>query len=63
MRGTLAGHRGARSAAENIERTALVMVGRALTAENFQSDSALYDADYRRRFRGEASLVMPQPRT
>ena len=38
-------------AAEPIERTALVFVGRALAAEGFR-DSALYDPDYRRRFRG-----------
>jgi precorrin-4/cobalt-precorrin-4 C11-methyltransferase len=37
-------------AAEPIERTALVFVGRALGAEGFR-DSALYDPDYRRRFR------------
>ena len=37
-----------------IERTALIFVGRALAAENFR-DSALYDADYRRRFRGGAA--------
>jgi precorrin-4/cobalt-precorrin-4 C11-methyltransferase len=36
------------------ERTALVLVGRALAAENFR-DSALYDPDYVRRFRGGAS--------
>ena len=36
-----------------IERTALILVGRALAAEDFR-DSALYDADYRRRFRGGA---------
>ena len=36
--------------AEPIERTALVFVGRALAAENFR-ESALYDADYVRRFR------------
>jgi precorrin-4/cobalt-precorrin-4 C11-methyltransferase len=40
-------------AAESIERTALILVGPALAAENFR-DSALYDADYRRRFRGGA---------
>ena len=40
--------------AESIERTALVLVGRALAAEDFR-DSALYDPDYRRRFRGGAS--------
>jgi precorrin-4/cobalt-precorrin-4 C11-methyltransferase len=39
--------------AENVERTALILVGRALAAEDFR-DSALYDADYRRRFRGGA---------
>jgi precorrin-4/cobalt-precorrin-4 C11-methyltransferase len=37
-----------------IERTALILVGRALAAEDFR-DSALYDADYRRRFRGGAA--------
>jgi precorrin-4/cobalt-precorrin-4 C11-methyltransferase len=34
-----------------IERTALILVGRALTARDFR-DSALYDPGYRRRFRG-----------
>jgi precorrin-4/cobalt-precorrin-4 C11-methyltransferase len=34
-----------------IERTALILVGPALAAGDFR-DSALYDADYRRRFRG-----------
>jgi precorrin-4/cobalt-precorrin-4 C11-methyltransferase len=53
VRGTLADIV-AKVAAEKIERTALIMVGRALTAENFR-DSALYDADYRRRFRGGAA--------
>jgi len=38
-------------AAEPIERTALVLVGPALAAEHFR-ESAVYDADYRRRFRG-----------
>jgi precorrin-4/cobalt-precorrin-4 C11-methyltransferase len=38
-------------AADPIERTALILVGRALTAEDFR-ESALYDPDYRRRFRG-----------
>jgi precorrin-4/cobalt-precorrin-4 C11-methyltransferase len=37
-------------AAEPIDRTALVLVGRALAASEFR-DSALYDPDYRRRFR------------
>jgi precorrin-4/cobalt-precorrin-4 C11-methyltransferase len=50
IRGTLADI-AAKVAAERIERTALILVGRALAAHNFR-DSALYDADYRRRFRG-----------
>jgi precorrin-4/cobalt-precorrin-4 C11-methyltransferase len=53
LRGTLADIV-AKLAAEPIERTALILVGRALAAENFR-DSALYDADYRRRFRGGAA--------
>jgi precorrin-4/cobalt-precorrin-4 C11-methyltransferase len=53
LRGTLADI-SAKVAAERIERTALILVGRALGAEDFR-DSALYDADYRRRFRGGAS--------
>ena len=53
LRGTLADI-AAKVAAAKIERTALVLVGRALDAENFR-DSALYDADYRRRFRGGGS--------
>jgi precorrin-4/cobalt-precorrin-4 C11-methyltransferase len=52
LRGTLADI-GAKVAAARIERTALILVGPALAAENFR-DSALYDADYRRRFRGGA---------
>ncbi len=44
----------AKVAAEKIEHTALILVGRALAAEDFR-DSALYDADYRRRFRGGAA--------
>jgi precorrin-4/cobalt-precorrin-4 C11-methyltransferase len=39
-----------RLAAEPIERTALVLVGRALAATDFR-DSALYDPGYHRRFR------------
>jgi precorrin-4/cobalt-precorrin-4 C11-methyltransferase len=38
-------------AATPIERAALIFVGPALTAEDF-ANSALYDAGYRRRFRG-----------
>ena len=36
--------------AERLERTALILVGRALEASGFR-DSALYSADYDRRFR------------
>jgi precorrin-4/cobalt-precorrin-4 C11-methyltransferase len=52
IRGTLADI-AAKVAAEKIERTALILVGPALMADDFR-DSALYDADYRRRFRGGA---------
>ncbi|MGJ4949063.1 precorrin-4 C(11)-methyltransferase [Bradyrhizobium sp. HKCCYLS20291] len=38
-------------AAESMERTALILVGRAIGADDFRN-SALYDADYQRRFRG-----------
>jgi precorrin-4/cobalt-precorrin-4 C11-methyltransferase len=38
-------------AAQPIERTAVILVGPALAAEEFR-ESALYDPDYRRRFRG-----------
>ena len=41
-------------AAEPIDRTAVVLAGRALTASGFR-DSALYDPDYNRRFRGGTS--------
>ncbi len=53
LRGTLSDI-AAQVSAAHIERTALVLVGRALAARDFR-DSALYDADYRRRFRGGAS--------
>jgi len=36
-----------------IERTALILVGKVLSARDFR-DSALYDAAYERRFRGRA---------
>jgi precorrin-4/cobalt-precorrin-4 C11-methyltransferase len=36
--------------AERPERTALILVGKVLAAEDFR-DSALYDANYRRRYR------------
>jgi precorrin-4/cobalt-precorrin-4 C11-methyltransferase len=38
-------------AAEPMERTALILIGRSLGAEDFR-ESALYDPDYRRRYRG-----------
>jgi precorrin-4/cobalt-precorrin-4 C11-methyltransferase len=50
LRGTLADI-GAQVSQARIERTALILVGRALAAEDFR-ESALYDADYRHRFRG-----------
>jgi precorrin-4/cobalt-precorrin-4 C11-methyltransferase len=54
VRGTLADI-APKVAAAAIDRTALVFVGRALAAEDFR-ESALYDPDYRRRFRaGERS--------
>lgn len=40
-----------RESVDEIERTALILVGPALAARDFRA-SALYDADYRRRFRG-----------
>ena len=52
VRGTL-GDIVAKLTATPIERTALILVGRALAAEDFR-ESALYDADYRRRIRGGA---------
>ena len=39
--------------AEKLERTALILIGRALDASGFR-DSALYSADYDRRFRPSA---------
>jgi precorrin-4/cobalt-precorrin-4 C11-methyltransferase len=49
IRGTL-GDIEAKVAADPIERTALIFVGRSLAAEDFR-ESALYDPDYQRRFR------------
>ncbi|KAB8124115.1 precorrin-4 C(11)-methyltransferase [Komagataeibacter medellinensis] len=49
LRGTL-GDICEKLAANPIERTALVLVGRALGAHDFR-ESALYNADYHRRFR------------
>jgi precorrin-4/cobalt-precorrin-4 C11-methyltransferase len=53
LRGTLTDI-AAKVKAAGIERTALILVGPALAAEGFR-DSALYDADYVRRFRGGAA--------
>jgi precorrin-4/cobalt-precorrin-4 C11-methyltransferase len=50
LRGTL-GTIAALAAAAPIERTALVLVGPALERADFR-DSALYDPDYHRRYRG-----------
>jgi precorrin-4/cobalt-precorrin-4 C11-methyltransferase len=50
LRGTL-GEIAGQVASEPIERTAIVLVGRALGCQDFR-DSALYDPEYRRRFRG-----------
>lgn len=52
IRGTL-GTISAEVARQPIERTALILVGRVLSAGDFR-DSALYDAAYQRRFRGRA---------
>jgi precorrin-4/cobalt-precorrin-4 C11-methyltransferase len=38
----------------NIDRTAIILVGEVLAARDFR-DSALYDRDYQRRFRGRDS--------
>jgi precorrin-4/cobalt-precorrin-4 C11-methyltransferase len=53
MRGTL-GDIADKLAANPIERTALILVGRALAAGDFR-ESALYNVDYCRRFRGGAA--------
>ncbi len=50
VRGTLSDIR-AQLAAAPMERTALILVGRALGSAGF-AESALYSPDYRRRFRG-----------
>ena len=54
VRGTLSTIEGL-VAAEPIERTALIFVGPGLAADSFR-ESALYDADYQRRFRGRDGL-------
>jgi precorrin-4/cobalt-precorrin-4 C11-methyltransferase len=53
VRGTLATIE-AKVASEPIERTALILIGRSLGAEEFR-ESSLYDPTYQRRFRGRAS--------
>lgn len=50
IRGTLADIE-ARFAADPVERTAIIFVGRGLGAADFR-ESSLYDPDYQRRFRG-----------
>ena len=59
LRGTLATI-AAQVAAEPIERTALVLVGRALAEDDFR-ESALYDPDYRRRFRPARGQLRGRP--
>jgi precorrin-4/cobalt-precorrin-4 C11-methyltransferase len=54
VRGTLADIE-AKLAADPIERTAIVFVGRGLAAEGFR-ESSLYDAYYQRRFRGREGM-------
>lgn len=53
VRGTL-GDISAKLAAERIERTAVILIGRTLAADDFR-ESALYDSTYHHRFRGEAT--------
>ncbi len=54
VRGTLADIE-AKLAADPIERSAIIFVGRGLGAEDFR-ESSLYDAYYQRRFRGRDGL-------
>ena len=54
VQGTL-GDIAARFAEDPIERTAIIFVGRTLSAADFR-ESALYDPDYQRRFRGRDGL-------
>jgi precorrin-4/cobalt-precorrin-4 C11-methyltransferase len=53
IRGTLADIRALVASGEPVERAALILIGRALAARDFR-DSALYDPDYRHRFRAGA---------
>ena len=50
IQGTLADIE-AKLAADPIERTAIIFIGRSLGAQDFR-ESSLYDAYYQRRFRG-----------
>jgi len=52
VRGTLATI-AAELGKQPIERTALILVGKVLSARDFRN-SALYDAAYQRRFRGRS---------
>lgn len=54
LRGTLATIAG-QLAAQPIERTAIIFVGRSLATEDF-TESSLYDPTYQRRFRGREGL-------
>lgn len=54
VRGTL-GDIAARFAEDPVERTAIIFVGRTLSAADFR-ESSLYDPDYQRRFRGRDGL-------
>jgi precorrin-4/cobalt-precorrin-4 C11-methyltransferase len=54
LRGTLADI-AERFAEDPVERTAIIFVGRSLGASQFR-ESALYDPDYQRRFRGRDRL-------
>ncbi len=46
--------------AEKLERTAVILVGRALDPGGFR-DSALYSPDYQRRFRTSAAVPAARP--
>ena len=52
LRGTLATIL-AEAASVNLERTAIILIGPALGRDDFRT-SALYDAEYHRRFRGQS---------
>ena len=54
VQGTL-GDIAARFAEDPVERTAIIFVGRTLSAADFR-ESSLYDPDYQRRFRGRDGL-------